>query len=228
MVTLKGRFLREGSASGTLFVPASLRAGKDGISDPVRETKRFEDARRRLHHYHLMLAENSRYDLGRDAAALFEAYNVILEDEELVTDCLAAIIAEEESAESAVRSVFDRAIMRFLRLPDPYLRERSVDIRDVMESLLFQLAGKERIETVPDGPLILASQAVLPSMVARLGRNIAGIATEMTFGGHVAAFAQILGIPLLCGCDGITAGMSGRMAMISSEGYLAVGSDQEE
>ena len=225
MMTLGGRLLREGNAAGILYVPDALPSAKDEHSDPVRETRRFENAREQVSHFHRELAEKcARAEkLGKSAAALFSAYNVILSDEELVTDCLAAIIAEEETAESAVRAVFDRAVARFLRLPDPYMRERSLDIEDVKESLLFALAGRRRIREIPDERVILAAPCVLPSMAAALGEeHIAGIATGTAFGGHVLAFAEMLGVPLLCGADGILAGMSGKSALISSNGTLAI------
>ena len=118
------------------------------------------------------------------------------------------IVDHREAAPAALEHVLGAYTALFTRMEDEYLRERLVDMRDVIIRLSEHLSPM--LAKDPEGingPIILVANELLPSQVVALGkREVAGIVTQS--GGqtsHAAILARSRGIPSVSGVAGICA-----------------------
>lgn len=146
------------------------------------------------------LQRQVRRNLGKEEAAIFEAQILLLRDCALREEVGARCLAGKINVEAAVDEAIEHLTSSFVRLPDPYFRERAADLRDVGRRLLDVLAksAPQGIPGLSDGSVIVASE-LLPSVAAQLdGRKIRGLIVEN--GGqtaHATILARAFGIPLL-------------------------------
>jgi phosphotransferase system enzyme I (PtsI) len=117
-------------------------------------------------------------------------------------------------------------------MDDEYLRERLVDVRDVIIRLSGHLSPM--LAKDPEGingPIILVATELLPSQVVALGkRDVAGIVTQS--GGqtsHAAILARSRGIPAVSGVQGILRGVKNGDTVVvdGSSGHVIVNPDAE-
>ena len=98
---------------------------------------------------------------------------------------------EQNNVEAALDEAIEKLTSLFVRLEDPYFRERAADLRDVGKRLLDILTRCQRsgIPNIPDGSVIVTSE-LLPSVAAQLdGQMIRGLIAEK---GGQTAHATIL------------------------------------
>ena len=114
-----------------------------------------------------------------------------------------AIALEGRTAESSVSAVLEGAAGELEALPDPYLRCRSADLRDLSRRVLRILAGATgaRNLQLPAAPIIFVARDLTPSAAAGLHRDhVWGIVLEEgTVSAHSAILVRGLGIPLVVG-----------------------------
>ena len=87
----------------------------------------------------------------------------------------------------------------FERIRDPYLRARSVDIKDVGKRIQFALTGVVSDSPIIEGPSIVVASDLLPSQLAILPFDkIRGFVLESeNSNGHTAILAKSMGLPTL-------------------------------
>jgi phosphotransferase system enzyme I (PtsP) len=161
-------------------------------ADEFRDTIRTAEAE--------LVALEQRFsaDLPELAALVFSAHEVMLMDAQFTGAMLERIEAGENPPE-AIIAVTHEWMDRFAALPEPYLREKAVDVADLGARLLDSLinAGAPDARDV-SGYIVVAPQ-MFPSDVLELhARRVQGIV--MTQGGetsHVTLLARSLGIPLV-------------------------------
>ena len=92
-------------------------------------------------------------------------------------------------------------IRSFEMMPDDYLRERAVDIKDLCSRVLFYLQQGEQVRTEYSENTILVSEEVTPAMLADVPENkLKGIVSLKGSGNsHVAILARTMGIPTVMG-----------------------------
>jgi len=140
--------------------------------------------------------------LGADAAAIFKAHRLIVDDPEWLEAVRGRIdagalfpVAVSEAAEQMA------GLLR--SLSDEYLRERADDVLDVAHRVLVNLGfAQNRLMPDPGHPsVVLVARDLAPSDAMELPADVvAGIATEMgTRTSHAAILARQLGIPAVCG-----------------------------
>src|SRR5262245_20840799 len=157
------------------------------------------------------VAERVRTEVGPDEAGIFRAHRQLLRDPAreapLVAKVKAIIRQKRIDASSALSGALDEYASRFAKVPDPYLRERLSDVKDVVGRVQAHLVGNDaRGEpTKWDGPVILVAAEILPSQAVMFERiPVAGIVTEAGgTTGHAAILARSLGIPAVSGIDGL-------------------------
>lgn len=141
---------------------------------------------------------------GPEFAAVFNTHIQILEDHGFVSR-LDRAVAETRNARDALRQVLSAYRSTFEKIEDPYFRERSLDLEDVVRRVMGNLLGV-RHQNVPltDGAVVVAEH-ILPAHFALLEtEKIAAIVSE--HGGatsHGALFARSLEIPAVTGVTGI-------------------------
>jgi phosphotransferase system enzyme I (PtsP) len=166
---------------------------------------------------------------GPDFAAVFHTHIQILEDKSFVAK-LEEEVRRTGNALEALRAVLAAYRKTFLRIEDPYFRERVVDVEDVGQRVMDRLLGV-RHHTIPlsRGSIVVAN-SILPGIFARLEiEKVAAIISE--HGGptsHGAIFARTLEIPAVTGLPKIQAGIrSGETAIVDgSEGLVYLSPDE--
>ncbi len=140
--------------------------------------------------------------LGEDEARIFDAHLLVLEDQALIAETVRELEHTSRNIEVCFRDVGQRYIEAFGRIDDEYLRERASDLRDVVERVLHNLAGKAvaNISRLA-AERVLVTSDITPSESAALGSS--GILGLVTDGGsrtsHVVIMARSMKIPSVVG-----------------------------
>jgi len=141
---------------------------------------------------------------GREAG-IFDAHLLILEDPVMLTEVERTLREQRMSVDAAFLSVVNRFEKAFLAAEDEYLRERSVDVRDVAQRVLRNmqeaLGMRALVPVKPEDPHVLVARDLNPSDTADMDRDLVrGFVTEMgSSTSHTAIIARSLGIPAVVG-----------------------------
>lgn len=152
------------------------------------------------------LIHKSTQEIGDRGASIFRVQLVMLRDRAFVSKVTALILEGGRDASTALRETMAEYEQLFSKVKDTYLRERIVDLRDVVARVQRCLAPAEDApEEKPREAVILVAQELFPSQAVTIDRlKIAGIVTERGgAAGHAAIIARSLGIPAVGGVPGI-------------------------
>jgi phosphoenolpyruvate-protein phosphotransferase len=170
------------------------------------EVSRFEracaDAARELD----AVADRVARQVGEPEADIFRAHRLLLRDPTLLGKVKAHIAERQVDAATALKAVLDEYAPQIQQMPDPTLRERAADLRDVVGRVQAHLAVQNgRKGEGLHEPVILAATEILPSQALTFDRRlVAGIVTERgSTTGHAAILARALGIPAVAGVRGL-------------------------
>jgi len=172
------------------------------IKDPAAEWKRFEEAREKTHHQLDEAYQKTKDDCGEEAAEIFNAQKLMLEDPELIKSVKTRVENELTNIESALNETAESYAQQLEAIEDEYLSARALDIRDVSSRLLRNLLG------LVDSPAaglktlsIIVSQDLTPSDTVLLNKDfVLGFCTaEGGSTSHTAILARGLGIPAVVG-----------------------------
>jgi phosphoenolpyruvate-protein phosphotransferase len=169
-----------------------------------------------------------RSQVGEDEASIFRAHRLLLRDPALIGRVKSSILHHHVDARTALQEALDEYAVLFEKIQDEYLKERMVDVRDVVTRIAthLRLAEQQHHFLNCDEPVILVAVEILPSQAMAFGRMcVAGIVTE-TGGttGHAAILARSLGIPAVSGLRGILREVhtGDLLALDGREGHLHI------
>ena len=166
--------------------------------------ERFDAALKRAIADVTHLRDKVTASLGEEDGAIFHAHILMLEDrsmQERVRDR----IRDGMGAVSAMVTTAHEYIDTFLRLDDPYLRERAEDVRDMAHRVVAHLRGHEASTRGREfsRPTVILAVDLTPSQMAQfIQPNLKGVA--LTHGGansHTAILCRSAGIPALVGAN---------------------------
>lgn len=151
--------------------------------------------------------------------ALFDAYLLMLDSDGLSGAVIERIKAGNW-APAALRDTVQEHIRAFDAMEDPYLRERSEDVRDLGRRLLHHL--QEEVREEPEFPkgTVLVGEEISASMLAEVPpKKLAGVVSVRgSRTSHMAILARALGIPAVMGVDDLpVTRVNGRK--IIADGY---------
>ena len=112
--------------------------------------------------YHKVLEQ-----VSEGTAALFEAYRMMLEDDDYIQTVRENIFTGI-CAEAAVQETYRTFERRFSLIDNDYMNARIADIKDVSDRVLRILCGVQPKEIVMEEPVILAAEDLSPSELAQL------------------------------------------------------------
>lgn len=191
-----GRAVLLGAAA--LEVPHYRIAPEGVAAETARLRRALEQAGQELE----MLAQTLPEDAPKELAALLNVHRLLLADP-LLTDQAFALIAERHyNAEWALTAQGQILSEQFAAIEDAYLRERSADVRQVIERVLGVLSGSPPMLPMPesgcgDEPLVVVAHDISPADMIRLrGARFAAFCTDL--GGatsHTAIVARSMGVP---------------------------------
>jgi phosphocarrier protein FPr len=139
-----------------------------------------------------------RAGTARDAAGIFEAHLLLLDDADLLAD-VRSRIEHGSPAPPAWAAATDRIAGEFEALEDPYLKARAADVRAVADQVLRALLGAPAAAAQGSGVLIAAD--LTPAEAAGLDPERA-TGVLLAFGSptaHGAILARTRGVPMVVG-----------------------------
>ena len=207
---IKGTAVSSGVAQGAAYVFASADRAivprrRIEATDVEAELARFEAALATAERDLLALKKDVAERIGVEEANMFAAQVLVVRDHALSGQVVAAVRLGHINAEAALADVIDKFTHAFEQIPDPYLRERAADIRDVGRRVLAALLDKggPSVRDIPEGSILVADE-LLPSATARLELDrVRAFVTDR--GGkfsHTSILARSMRMPAVTGVSG--------------------------
>jgi phosphotransferase system enzyme I (PtsP) len=209
---MMGRSSASGVAVGVAvvaFKPAELRLVPDRkADDPEWEAELFRVAMEKSRDEIDSLKQRMQENLSEEDAALFDAWAMMLRSSSLVKR-VNTLIDEGCWAPGALRRTIDEHCRVFETMDDPYMRERSLDIRDLGRRILSHLQQDQSLQAVqyPERT-ILVGEEVSATQLAEVpeGRLKGIVCATGSSSSHVAILARALGIPAVMGVADLQVG----------------------
>lgn len=142
--------------------------------------------------------------LNRMDASIFDAHLSMLQDTFFTSEMQMMIRQFSFRAETAVHKTLVQFIGIFESIQDEYLRERSLDMKDVGYRLLNKLLEKQEWAfSTKKSEVVLIAEELLPSQICHVEADrLKGIiVSEGGMQSHTAILARAMGIPMICGLN---------------------------
>ena len=139
-----------------------------------------------------------------EMASLFDAQILMLDDPMLVPRAAEMVREQRVNVEWAVQQVFQELSAVFAEVADPYFRERSGDVADLVGRLRMNLRGvstpRDLLRELDESSVLIADE-LTPSLAAQVDwTKVRGFATDAgsrTY--HTAILARSLDVPAVVG-----------------------------
>ncbi|MEI7612529.1 MAG: phosphoenolpyruvate--protein phosphotransferase [Betaproteobacteria bacterium] len=200
-----------------------------------KEVVRFETALANVRHEFAAMKTNMEHS-PTDIGAFIDLHLMILSDAEL-SEAPKQIIRERRcNAEWAIVQQMEVLVEQFEQIDDIYLRERSFDVRQVVERVVRELLGHPQHSAGKSGKslkgenLIVVAHDLSPAdVMAFKDQNFASFVTDV--GGatsHTAILARGMGIPAVLGLHNARQLIRDKESIIvdGTRGVLIVNPDQ--
>jgi phosphotransferase system enzyme I (PtsI) len=204
---MRGTSVSPGIAHGTAYVLSCAARGAAPrrniqASEVSGELARFEAGLAKAEEELHALEKTVEEKIGPSQAGIFGAQALLVRDPSLRSQVTQIVQEERVNAEAALSEVIEKLTRVFDAIPDAYLRERAVDVRDVgrrVLSALIEGQGHDSLD-IPEGAIVV-SEELLPSVTARLEFNrVRGFVTERgSKFSHASILARSLGVPAVTG-----------------------------
>ncbi len=194
-----------GIAIGTAVVysPAA-----DLLSVPFQRTDDVE-SEGRFFHESLGVARKEIQELGKklkdrlttEEQALFDAYLAMLDDASMTREVI-DIINKGIAAPYAWSQVILKHAQTFSTMHDPYLRERSADVRDLGRRVLscLQQQSAQQEPEYPDNTILIGEELTASVLGEVPPNKLAGlVSVQGSASSHIAILAKTMGIPTVMG-----------------------------
>ena len=227
MEQIFGKGVSKGVAAGPIsfYRRASGVIPRHEVSDTAAELERFRTARETAKEQLAKLYDKALAEAGEDAAMLFEAHQMMLDDLDFVESIEGMIENDRVNAEAAVSDTGVQFAEMFAAMDDSYMQARAADIRDISARVIGILTGEGESGIVSDVPCIVAADDLAPSETVQLDKAL--ILGFITAGGsansHTAILARTMGIPAIISAgDALQPEMEGKYAIIDGQTGEAV------
>lgn len=234
MEQIFGKGVSKGVAAGPIsfYRRPSGEIPRRSVTDTAAELARFHDACETAKEQLGVLHDKALAEAGEDAAMLFEAHQMMLDDLDFVESIEGLIENDRLNAEAAVSDTGAQFAEMFAAMDDSYMQARAADIRDISTRVIGILTGEGESGIVSDVPCIVAADDLAPSETVQLDKSL--ILGFITAGGsansHTAILARTMGIPAIIGAgDALQAEMEGKYAIIDGQtGEMVIEPDDAE
>jgi phosphotransferase system enzyme I (PtsI) len=208
---------------GSFEPPAMRRISMEKVEE---ELARFHQAVASTRGELEKLMEGLDEDLDRHTHEILGMHIMVLEDS-FVREQVENFVREGlECAESAYYRVVKNCMDSFNRMPDVYLRERALDIKDVALRVLKHLRGDDGLFDDGGASAICIAHDLTPSETVQLDRNrVLGFAVELgSRTSHTAIVARALGLPAVVRLHGIVEALEhgDEVLLDGNEGILVL------
>ncbi|MGX8708722.1 MAG: phosphoenolpyruvate--protein phosphotransferase [bacterium] len=243
MTVLNGKGVLDEIAIGKIvfYQRKGREAVKRHAENTEEELRRYRDAKQREAEDLKKLYEKAFQEAGEKSAKIFEIHQMILEDIDFCDAITDTIQSERVNAEYAVKKACDTYIQTISAIDDPYLKERSADIKDISQKLIEILANAESDAFTSDEPVIIVADDLTPSETVQLDKSkiLAFITINGSINSHTAILARSMNIPAVVavgeqlgpkynGNNAIVDGASGRIYIEPDTATLKLFSERKE
>lgn len=234
MEQIFGKGVSKGVAAGPIsfYRRPSGEILRRSVTDTAAELVRFHDACETAKEQLGVLHDKALTEAGEDAAMLFEAHQMMLDDLDFVESIEGLIENDRLNAEAAVSDTGAQFAEMFAAMDDSYMQARAADIRDISTRVIGILTGEGESGIVSDVPCIVAADNLAPSETVQLDKSL--ILGFITAGGsansHTAILARTMGIPAIIGAgDALQTEMEGKYAIVDGQtGEMVIEPDDAE
>ena len=221
MITAAGTKIVNGIAIGKIRIYKApvYEISEAEVQDVEAELERFENARLKVQEQQHALYEKALVEAGEESAGIFEAHELMLEDDDLIDACKEIMEDDQRTAEYATREGFDSVAQMFREMDDAYFQARSADIIDLKNAMLDVLLGLDPDSLQGTEPSILVAEDLAPSETVKLDKSLLlGLVTrEGSSNSHTAILARSMNLPTLIQCKDIADEWDGKFAIL--DGY---------
>lgn len=209
--TVQGIAASKGIAYGQVFLylQSELEVPRYTVEPDKRvaEIARFDQALIVTRQQIARIQEQVTRNLGEEEALIFDAHQMVLEDQALIGETIRDFQKTGLNIETCFNAVAQRYISAFAEIDDEYLRERAADIKDVAKRVLHVLLGQTAgsLTALVDKRIIVAYD-ISPSEAAGIDRSAAlGIVTDAgSRTSHAVIVARSMKIPAVVGTEDLT------------------------
>lgn len=192
-----------------LFKEKKIKINKKKISDQniQIEIDKFLEARHKSAQQIYEIKKQAKKKFGKKKSSIFKGHILLLEDEELELEIISLIKKKKITADYAIEKIIQEQIHTLENLKDEYLKNRSIDIRDIGNRLLKNILHIPVIDLSNiKKKVILIAKDLTPSQTTQMNfKKIIGFITDL--GGstsHTSIMARSLEIPAIVGTKDIT------------------------
>ncbi len=210
-IVVQGIAASQGIAYGQVFLylESALEIPHYTVTPEKRaaEITRFEQALVTTRRQIAQVQEQVRKNLSEEEAMIFDAHQMVLEDQALIGETIREFETSNLNIETCFNGVAQRYIEAFAQIDDEYLRERAADIKDVTGRVLRVLLGQAamNLSELVEKRLIVARD-ISPSEAASIDRSAAlGVVTDQgSRTSHAVIVARSMKIPAVVGARDLT------------------------
>ena len=176
-------------------------------SEVEAECDRLERAIKQVHSELVQLQRELPKDAPKELAPILNVHSLLVSDPMLAQECKVLIQENAYNAEWALSAQGHQLVQQFEAMEDAYLRERALDIRQVIELIINELqgGGNKPMELVTklsqSFASIVVARDIMPADMMRMrAAHFAGFVTDI--GGptsHTAIVARSMGVPAVVG-----------------------------
>ena len=233
MVVYEGKAVFEGVAIGKLSVYKKNEetVKREKVEDVEAEIARYAEAREAAVEQLQALYEKAVKEVGEASAEIFEAHQMMVEDEDFIEAAESIIQSQSVNAEYAVAETGDNFKKMFEEMEDEYFRGRAADIKDISERIIRILQGNGNAGIESDEPSIIVADDLAPSETVQMDKDkiLSFVTVHGSANSHTSILAKTMNIPAIIGCSiPLTDEVDGKQAIVDGfEGKVYVDPEPE-
>lgn len=206
---------------------------KKSVNDTQAEIEKFRKVQEEYSNELDELYEITKESIGETEAEIFNAYKMIAKDEYFFGNVFKQVEKESINIDYAINEEKKKTAEMFLSMPDPYMRDRGVDIENVCDEIINRINGvvstESKIGKIKE-PFIVIAKDLTPADTVRIDKTyLRGFVTQK--GGvtsHVVILAKTLAIPAIVGAaDILEAKDASDIYINGTTGEIIVDPDKE-
>lgn len=176
-------------------------------SDVQSEIERLDDAIEKTKKSLKQTKERVTAESRHNEGDIFQAHLLILEDEDVINRVYKEIEKKLINAETALMNVSKEFMEILSQSEDEYFREKVIDIKDVVHSIITRLTGEGKFDScLIEEEVIVLAHDLTPSDTAMMRKEkILAFATDAGSKiSHTAILARSFNIPAVVGLGNVT------------------------
>ena len=228
MVIYEGKAVFEGVAIGKLSVYKKNEetVKREKVTDVEAEVARYAAARETATEQLQALYEKAVKEVGEAGAEIFEAHQMMVDDDDFVESVEGIIRTQGVNAEYAVAETGDNFKKMFEEMEDEYFRGRAADIKDISERIVRILQGNGGEGIASDEPVIVVADDLAPSETVQMDKDkiLSFVTVHGSANSHTSILAKTMNIPAVITCPiPLTEEVDGKEAVVDGfEGKIYV------